>query len=100
MTSLYSRIASSRRRRPVASVRRKDRSAVRVLLVRVPALLHVLGEGPDGPRDVFPKVRVALHELRVLPGLEAEQVRDHQDLAVAVRAGPAADGWHGEVRRD
>src|SRR5918999_4108202 len=67
---------------------------VGVLGVREGPSLHVGGEAPGGPVDLLPKTGVPLHELRVPAEAQAEHVRHHQDLAVAVRTGPDADGGH------
>src|SRR5712692_1207980 len=56
------------------------------------ALPHLVGKLLSGARDVVREVRVALHELRRLAGGEAEEVVEHQHLAVGLRPSADADG--------
>src|SRR3982750_3604567 len=57
------------------------------------AVADVVGVGRDRAADVAPQVCVAAHELR-RPVEEAKHVVGDQDLAVAARGGPDANGRH------
>src|SRR6185436_8977851 len=52
---------------------------------------HLLGPAADRLHLVLVHVRVAPDELRHGPGEHPEEVVDHEDLAVATRAGADAD---------
>src|SRR5216683_6059157 len=78
---------SSRRLGRVLGIRR-----ILVLRARERALPHLVGKLLSGARDVVGEVRITLYELRRLAGGDAEEVVEHQHLAVGLRPGADADG--------
>src|SRR5439155_613657 len=64
------------------------------------AVAHVGGIAGDGVPDRRAGFRVALDEARRKAGEQADQVMEHEDLAVAMRACADADGRDGDALGD
>src|SRR5688500_6306329 len=67
-----------------------------VVVIREPARANIVAELAHCPAHLFRQVAIAPDELRREPVVEAEQVRQHQDLAIAIDPCPDADGGNGK----